>query len=173
MITGPRPGPACRVLLLLLAPLAATGARAAPPQFLDDYQACLVTESEQIPVRLEHAVTPEQRRLGLMERSPLPDNGGMLFWYREQRAASAGFWMYRTRIPLDIAWLDEDGVILARDTIPPCKTDSAGNCPSWSPGVPHHRVLEMNAGFFDEHHVAVGDELLADLNDNKPCPAAD
>lgn len=172
MITGPHPGPACRVLLLLLAALAAAGARAAPPQFLDAYQACLVTGSEQIPVRLEHAVTPEQRRLGLMERTRLPDNGGMLFWYQEQRAASAGFWMYRTRIALDIAWLDENGVILALDTITPCETEIARNCPSWSPGVPHYRVLEMNAGFFEAHHVAVGDKLVANLNDNKACPSA-
>lgn len=141
------------------------------PQFLDSYQACLVTESDAITVQLEQATTPMEQRYGLMERESLPDSAGMLFVYPAKRDANAGFWMYRTRIPLDIAWLDEDGVILAMDTMSPCKTESARNCPSWSPGVRHRHVLEMNAGFFADHSVAVGDRLVVNLNDNLTCPA--
>ncbi|MFW5823655.1 MAG: DUF192 domain-containing protein [Marinobacter sp.] len=159
-------------ILLMLATLAAC-ARATPPQFLESYQGCLVTGSEQIAVELEHAVTPGQRRLGLMERTSLPEHGGMLFFYQSRRPGSAGFWMHRTRIPLDIAWLDGDGQILALDTMEPCDTENASECPSWSPGVPYRQVLEMNAGFFEKAGVAVGDRLVAHLNDNKRCPGAD
>lgn len=167
-----------RMALLLLVPMLmvitpALAEPSAPPQFLDAYQACLVTDSEAIPVQLEQATKPEQHRYGLMERQSLPDNAGMVFFYPSERGADAGFWMYRTRIPLDIAWLDDKGVILAMDTMTPCDTESARNCPTWSPGTPHRHVLEMNAGFFDKHHVNVGDKLVINLNDNAPCPTVD
>ncbi|MFC4259063.1 DUF192 domain-containing protein [Marinobacter lacisalsi] len=144
-----------------------------PPQFLKAYQACLVTESRTIPVQLEQATKPLEHRYGLMERQSLPADAGMLFVYPTERGANAGFWMYRTRIPLDIAWLDDKGVILAMDTMTPCDTESARNCPTWSPGVRHRHVLEMNAGFFDNNHVDIGDKLVVNLNDNTPCRAAD
>lgn len=146
---------------------------AAPPQFLTPYQACLVTDSDAIPVELEQATRPMEHRYGLMERQSLPDYAGMVFFYPSERAADASFWMYRTRIPLDIAWLDDNGVILAVDTMTPCNTEAARNCPTWSPGTRHRHVLEMNAGFFDKHHVGVGDKLFVNLNDNTPCPAVD
>ncbi|WP_328189174.1 DUF192 domain-containing protein [Marinobacter sp. OP 3.4] len=158
--------------LLLAAPMA-MAEQAPPPQFLEAYDACLVTQSEAIPVELEQAIEPLQHRFGLMERTSLPDNGGMLFVYQQERGPRAGFWMYNTLIPLDIAWLDNDGVIVAMDTMEPCETESASQCPSWVPGVHHRNVLEMNAGFFEEHHVDIGDRLVVNLNDNTACPAVD
>ncbi|GGY67500.1 DUF192 domain-containing protein [Marinobacter zhanjiangensis] len=168
----------CTAIALVLLPVLFIGGPAlagssAPPQTLESYQACLVTGSDAIPVQLEQATSPVEHRYGLMERESLPEDAGMLFVYPAERDANAGFWMYRTRIPLDIAWLDDDGVILAMDTMTPCKTESARNCPSWAPGVRHRHVLEMNAGFFADHSVAVGDRLVANLNDNITCPSVD
>lgn len=159
-------------VLLLAAPMA-MAEPAPPPQFLEAYDACLVTDSNAIPVALEQAREAHQHRLGLMERTALPDNGGMLFIYPQDRDPGAGFWMYQTRIPLDIAWLDKDGVIVAMDTMEPCETESASQCPSWTPGVPHRNVLEMNAGFFQANQVDIGDKLVAHPKDNAPCPAVD
>lgn len=164
---------ALTLLLQILVVTPAPAEPSAPPQFLETYQACLITESDAIPVQLEQATEPMERRYGLMERKSLPENAGMLFVYPAERGADAGFWMYRTRIPLDIAWLDGNGFILAMDTMLPCETEVARNCPSWSPGVPHRHVLEMNAGFFDDNHVGVGDKLVVNLNDDTPCPAVD
>ncbi|WP_417547972.1 DUF192 domain-containing protein [Marinobacter segnicrescens] len=162
-----------RALIAFWLVVAASFARSSPPQHLESWEACLITSERTVPITLEHAVTAEQRRWGLMERQSLPARAGMLFFYDSDRPATAGFWMYRTRIPLDIAWLDEDGVILAMDTMTPCETDQARDCPTWPAGVPHRNVLEMNAGFFEKHHVDVGDKLVANLNDNIPCPMAD
>lgn len=167
-----------RTALTLILPMLVIAAPAlaepsAPPQSLDRYQACLVTDSGAIPVQLEQATTPEEHRYGLMERHSLPEDSGMLFVYPSERGANAGFWMYRTRIPLDIAWLDDNGVILATDTMVPCDTESARNCPSWSPGIRHRHVLEMNAGFFTSNTVTVGDRLIVNLNDNTDCPPVD
>ncbi|MFL1405155.1 DUF192 domain-containing protein [Marinobacter sp. M1N3S26] len=161
------------IATMLLATPVAMAEQAPPPQFLEPYQACLVTESEAIPVKLEQAIEPLQHRFGLMERTSLPDNGGMLFVYQENRGPRAGFWMYNTLIPLDIAWLDEDGVIVAMDTMVPCETESATQCPSWIPGVGHRNVLEMNADFFEENHVNIGDRLITNLNDHTTCPTVD
>jgi uncharacterized membrane protein (UPF0127 family) len=162
---------ALALLPMLVVSWPAPAEPAAPPQYLDAYQACLVTGSAEIPVQLEQATTTAEHRYGLMEREFLPEDTGMLFVYPSDRGANAGFWMYRTRIPLDIAWLDKNGVILAMDTMTPCQTESARDCPGWSPGVRHRHVLEMNAGFFSDHSVAVGDRMAADLNDNVACPS--
>ena len=165
----------CKALLLPLlttAPLA-MGQGTPPPQFLESYQACLNTKSESLPVDLEQATNVLEHRFGLMERTSLPENAGMLFVYPEDQGARSGFWMYNTLIPLDIAWLDEKGVIVSMATMVPCETESASKCPSWVPGVRYRNVLEMNAGYFDAHNVQVGDKLVANLNNNVECPLAD
>lgn len=108
---------------------------------------------------LELASTPEQRRVGLMGRSELPANHGMLFRYPEERSPSQGFWMYRTRLPLDIAFLDrQDHILRIRSMIPCLAGDSAG-CPTYPAGVPYWSAVEMNAGFYQANQIEVGDRL--------------
>src|SRR3954469_18874613 len=62
----------------------------------------LVTGRDTIPLALELATSEEQRQLGLMERHHLSERAGMLFVYDSTQPPDAGFWMYRTRLPLDI-----------------------------------------------------------------------
>ena len=64
-----------------------------------------------------------------------PD-AGMLFKYREPRSASHGFWMYKTLIPLDIAYLNEDGKIGSIRKMVPCPSASGSGCPTYPAGVP-------------------------------------
>lgn len=56
------------------------------------------------------ANTPMQREVGLMYVTKMPDNDGMLFVMPSISAAT--FWMKNTLIPLSIAFLDKNGVIL-------------------------------------------------------------
>lgn len=138
---------------------------AAPQPTLPQINACFVTDDGQVPVVLELAREPEQRKVGLMERTQLAERHGMLFEYQAPRRADQGFWMYRTRIPLDVAYLSEDGVIGTIRQMTPCSSSIPANCPTWPAGVPHWHVVEMNAGFFDRHGITTGDRLALSAAD--------
>ena len=68
--------------------------------------------------RVEVARTAEEQARGLMERTSLPENGGMLFPFTNPKIAS--FWMEKTLIPLDMIFIRKDGSIdrIAENTIP-------------------------------------------------------
>jgi len=134
----------------------------------DSSRVRIARASDTIPLRVELAVKPEQKSMGLMERRRLAEDAGMLFVYDSTQPPQAGFWMYRTRIPLDIAFADSAGVIRAIRSMVPCPTDVAQGCPTYTPDVPYQYALEVNAGYFARHGIAVGDAiLLKDL----PAPA--
>jgi hypothetical protein len=120
----------------------------------------LARASDTIPLRVQLAVKPEQKSMGLMERRRLDENAGMLFVYDSTQPPDAGFWMYRTRIPLDIAFADSAGVIRSIRSMVPCPTTVAEGCPTYTPDVPYQYALEVNAGYFARHAVAVGNALL-------------
>ena len=68
--------------------------------------------------RVEVARTPEEQEKGLMFRTSLPADGGMLFPFPKPKIAS--FWMQNTVIPLDMIFVRADGSIdrIAENTIP-------------------------------------------------------
>lgn len=80
-----------------------------------------------------------QRRRGLMYVRKLPDTTGMLFVYDNERPHS--MWMKNTFIPLDIAFIRQDGSIasIARHTEPQSLTPIQAQ-------EPVTYVLELNAG---------------------------
>lgn len=126
----------------------------------------LTTDRDTVSLRIELAMSPEQRQMGLMERRQLAENAGMLFVYDSMQPADAGFWMYRTRIPLDIAFLDSVGTIRSIRSMVPCPTDISEGCKTYAPDARYQYALEVNAGFFARHGVRVGHTLaLTDLAD--------
>jgi uncharacterized membrane protein (UPF0127 family) len=120
----------------------------------------LLTATDTLRLVVELAIKPEQHTLGLMERRQLPDTAGMLFLYDATQPDSSAFWMYRTRIPLDIAFIDSAGTIRTIRHMEPCQTMLAQGCPSYPAGAPFRAALEVNAGYFAGHSVRVGDHVL-------------
>ena len=143
--------------------LAATacGSEAAPPWVspiaFDTMTVTIHTEGR-VSVRLlvEVARTPEQRALGLGLRPMLDPESGMIFLYNSGQPDSAGFWMWRTRVPLDIAFMDSTGTMLRILEMEPCTAIYLQGCPTYEPGVPYWWALEVNRGWFEEKGVVEG-----------------
>jgi uncharacterized membrane protein (UPF0127 family) len=153
--------------LLVFPALLFSGCLAAVPDndALPVEQACLISTGQAVPITVEVARTSAERSRGLMGRERLAADAGMLFVYTNQRRADHGFWMYRTLIPLDIAYLDRDGVIGAIRPMVPCRSDQGRDCPTYEAGVPFHLALEMNLGYFENHDIDVGARLSLEPSD--------
>ncbi len=95
-------------------------------------------------VRSEHDTSR-----GLMYRKSLEPGRGMLFDLR--RRDDHKFWMHNTCIPLDLLFIDEDGLVVGIVENAPTLDDTARgvDCPS-------RYVLEVNAGWARQHHVRAG-----------------
>ena len=106
-------------------------------------------------LELELATTEEQRSRGLMFRTSLPANHGMLFVF--DRRSRGAFWNLNTLIPLSVAFLERDGTIV---DIQDLKAQAPGVQPEMNPPVaPYLYALETNQGWFARNGVAVGDLL--------------
>lgn len=99
---------------------------------------------------VELAITDAEQSKGLMFRTELADDKGMLFPYETPIPLS--FWMKNTVISLDIIFINEDGSIanIARDTVP----YSLDSVSSINPAI---AVLELRAGLSKELGIKKGD----------------
>jgi uncharacterized membrane protein (UPF0127 family) len=106
---------------------------------------------EEVDVRVEIADSDAERARGLMERTALAEDRGMLFVFEEERRRS--FWMKNTLIPLSIAYIDAERRIVDIQDMEPLDETSH---PSAGPA---QYALEVNQGFFEENGVEVGDTV--------------
>lgn len=131
-----------------------------PPMHFDTARVRLVTATDTVRLVVELARTAEQKTMGLMERTQLADSAGMLFLYDTPQPPTAAFWMFRTRIPLDIAFIDSAGVIRSIHSMVPCPATIASSCPNYPAGAEHSAALEVNSGWFGRHGAKVGDRVV-------------
>lgn len=108
-------------------------------------------------IEAETKLTPEGQAQGMMFRTSLPEDKGMLFIHGT--VEKRGYWMFQCEIPLDIIWMDRDRRIveISADT-PPCR-EAAEKCPSYGGSVPSLFVLELAAGVAKKHNLKLGDTL--------------
>ena len=102
---------------------------------------------------VELALTPQEAQKGLMFRTSLDVDKGMLFVFPQE--GFYPFWMENTLIPLDMIWFDQSRrVIYIEHDVPPCKEDP---CPTYGPRGSSSYVLEVNAGASAALNIKTGD----------------
>ena len=122
---------------------------------------------ERVEVEAEIADDPTEQRRGLMERTELTENAGMLFVFdREQRLS---FFMKDTLIPLSVAFINSEGYIVDIQDMQPLDLTRHRSA------EPAKYALEVNQGFFREHGVEVGNrvELPEQPGSTEPPSSAD
>lgn len=150
---------------------------------------------EVVQLAVEVADDAQEMGCGLMHRTELAEDRGMLFVYTED--STGGFWMRNTLIPLSIAYTAADGRIV--DILDMAPVPAPGNTPyrlpdgrivpvgdgqpvpagaawvTYPPRAPYRYAIEANQGWFADHGIAVGDrvdvsEALAEPNAAAPPP---
>lgn len=102
---------------------------------------------------VELALTRQTQQIGLMNRTSLPDDGGMLFLF--QAPGDHSFWMKNTLIALDMLFIDEQGVIrhIHHNAVP-------GSLEGISASVPVKAVLELKGGQAQAQGIKEGDRVI-------------
>ena len=110
---------------------------------------------------VEMALTTDQQTTGLMFRTSVAEDGGMLFDWGEPRRSQ--MWMRNTVSSLDMLFIDSAGIVkhIAEHTVPYSLAviDS---------GVPVRATLELAAGVAEKLDIRVGDKVLNKLFSNAP-----
>ena len=102
-------------------------------------------------IEAEVAANDQNRQVGLMNRRVMPAQRGMLFVFGRENTHC--MWMRNTYLPLSVAFMDADGVIINIEDMQPQTEDN--HCAA----APARFALEMNLGWFRERGIKAGDIL--------------
>jgi uncharacterized membrane protein (UPF0127 family) len=144
------------VILLVLIATACGGSEGAPvsatemPTSTEDTLVILAQDGKSVRLSIEVADDPQETARGLMGRTELAEDAGMLFILSGSRR---GFWMRGTLIPLSVAFIDECGEVVAIADMEPL-SETVHNTDE-----PYYFGLEVNQGWFRENNVAIGSQV--------------
>lgn len=110
------------------------------------------SDSTQIHLDIEIADNEYETQTGLMYRTSMQSNQGMLFIF--ENSEKRFFYMKNTKIPLDLIFADEHKKIVSFQ-----KNAKPYNESSLPSNVPAKYVLEINAGLVEKWNIQVGDSL--------------
>jgi len=147
MLTSPRFDLAQAARFLAAALFVAAGAAAAA----EPAMRTVTVKVGAHPLKVEVAETDAQREKGLMFRKSMPKNEGMLFIFDEP--AYQAMWMKNTLIPLSVAFIDREGVIL---NIADMEPQTLEGHQAAGPAV---YAIETNVGWYAERHLKAGDKV--------------
>lgn len=119
------------------------GYAVAPIAFVDD--------DRRVAMPVWVADTADLRARGLMYRTSVPADAGMLFVFDE--LSSGAFWMKNVTLPLSIAFVGQDGTVQQIMDMEPC---AAEPCARYQPDEPYRYAVEANLGYFARHGIAPG-----------------
>ena len=141
----------CVPAALLAAPpaLAADEATAAQPELAHQPLVITGTDGVRHAFSVEMATTPAQQETGLMFRTAVPPDGGMLFDWGAPRQSM--MWMKNTLVPLDMLFIAQDGTVshIAENTVPHSLAVIDGRAPA-------RATLELAAGTAQRLNLTVG-----------------
>jgi uncharacterized protein len=103
---------------------------------------------------LEVAQTPRQQEFGLMYRTFMPPNRGMLFPFKP--AQPVKFWMKHCLMSLDMIFVRQGIVVAIAPKVPPCEKNP---CPTYGPDEPVDQVIEVKSGRTAEIGLKVGSKI--------------
>ncbi len=109
----------------------------------------------QIELNVEIADNPSSRAKGLMFRREMPEMSGMIFIFSDVLRPS--FWMKNTLIPLDILFLDENGVVVDMH-----KMAKPMDLTLITPSQPVKAVLEINGGMSEKWGIGLKSKISSD-----------
>lgn len=108
-------------------------------------------------VKAELAITPEETEKGLMFRTELPENSGMLFIF--EKDAPRYFWMKNTLIDLDIIFITSDKKVFSyEERVPHSYLYTPDSQVAVASGFGQY-VLELPAGSIKKHKIEEGSLL--------------
>jgi uncharacterized protein len=119
-----------------------------------------ITSTDSVLMIAEVADRADRRAYGLMDRDELAAGAGMIFLYDQIQSGDTGFWMYRTRIPLDIAYFDGAGRIVAIHQMMPCTSLDPARCVGYAAGVPFFGAIEAVRGYYTRNGIGIGDRVV-------------
>lgn len=102
-------------------------------------------------IRTEVVADERSRQTGLMYRSYLAPDDGMLFIFESKGFHC--FWMRNTKIPLSIAFMNDDGKIVHIEDMQAMTENN--HCPT----VPVRYALEVNQGWFKRKGISLGNAV--------------
>jgi uncharacterized membrane protein (UPF0127 family) len=121
-------------------------------------------------IKLEVASTPAQIERGLMYRTALPEDQGMVFLFRPPSGVK--FWMAHCFISLDMLMIKDGKIVKIFENVPPCKEADVSKCPTYpalsEPTINVSEVVEVLGGYSKRHGVKEGDAVKFFLPNGKP-----
>jgi uncharacterized protein len=106
-------------------------------------------------INVDLALTAPQMEQGLKYRRSLDEDRGMIFIY--SHPVTSSFWMKDTHIPLSIAFINSDGIIISIQKMEPDNDQR-----TYHPPRPFLYALEMNQGWFERNNIRIGDKVVLD-----------
>ena len=110
-----------------------------------------------VSVAAEMAETPAERSEGLMYRTSMGELKAMMFSFAESTRLT--FWMYHTRIPLTIIFLDDGLKIVDMQNMAPCPGEDPDACPVYASRMNARYAIEVNQGFVEKYRINLGDHI--------------
>jgi uncharacterized membrane protein (UPF0127 family) len=147
-----------RFSLALIGVAALFAAGCSSPTVTDEIGLTQITFPNGVRINAETMRDEMELVKGMMFRDSLPEGRGMLFIHPDEDIFH--YWMYQTKMPLDIIWMDHDRRIveMALNT-PPCKSKNARDCTNYGGNFKSKYALEVNAGVASKDGLKVGDTL--------------